>query len=291
MSGSVTPDGSVVPKSTKARAWAWTREELILACAIHVENGWRRLSPKHPQVVELSTLLRAATIHPREGRRSDFRNNGGVSRKTSDFCTAHPDYPQDNVQMRIGGLVGVVLREFLADTEGMLAQARLTKASLPLAVSQPLDPTALGQVPVPRGPVKHIIVRGKRLQRVATRSERIKHHYANACQICDSTMRTITGSTSDGAHIRALKYRGPDHESNILCLCAFCHREFDSGGIYIDDDLCVRDSADGVWEATLSLKDGHTIDRDHLRFHRASFGLDTHPDIDPSVLKRRWPKP
>ena len=46
-----------------ARRVTWTRDELVLACALVEANGWRQVDASDPRVGELSELLRRATIH------------------------------------------------------------------------------------------------------------------------------------------------------------------------------------------------------------------------------------
>jgi hypothetical protein len=261
----------------------WTRAEVILACEIHVKNRWRRLDHNNRDVLKLSALLRSVTFH---GNPADygpsFRNNYSVSRKTSDLKTANPG--SDPAKKTHGGKVAEeVIREFIADTPGMLVEAAEIRASLSGDFfATPTIPTQLGGHPAPEGPVERVPVRGSRPKRVVSRADKVKKCYSNECQICGHTMRAAGGTTtSQGAHLRALKYGGPDHPSNIVCLCGSCHAEYDAGGIYIDDDLIVRDAQSKAEQGDLRVAADHVIDKDHLRYHRASFGLDTHPDFPP----------
>jgi len=73
----------------------WTRDELILACDLVVENGWRQIREHDPRAKTLSDLLRSLRIHPVEKRGPRFRGLGSVSRKTADLVTIHPDYSRD----------------------------------------------------------------------------------------------------------------------------------------------------------------------------------------------------
>jgi hypothetical protein len=66
--------------------------EVVLACALVRDNGWRSLTPNDHRVVELSELLQLYTEHPIEERGPDFRNPNGVARKTADIATQHPNY-------------------------------------------------------------------------------------------------------------------------------------------------------------------------------------------------------
>ncbi|MFF7994727.1 hypothetical protein ACFZDG_33760 [Kitasatospora xanthocidica] len=67
-------------KSVRNPDWAW--DEVVLACAITAENGWRGLAATDPRVVELSGLLQLLPIHDAPSRNGTFRNANGVARKT-----------------------------------------------------------------------------------------------------------------------------------------------------------------------------------------------------------------
>jgi 5-methylcytosine-specific restriction protein A len=75
-----------------SRGPTWTRDELILACDLVYQNGWKGLDDQHERVIELSDLLQQLPIHPLEVRGPKFRNPNGVARKTYDLATRHPDY-------------------------------------------------------------------------------------------------------------------------------------------------------------------------------------------------------
>lgn len=44
---------------------SWVRDELLLACALVVENGWQELRQTDQRVRELSDLLRALHVNAR----------------------------------------------------------------------------------------------------------------------------------------------------------------------------------------------------------------------------------
>jgi 5-methylcytosine-specific restriction protein A len=261
----------------------WIREEVILACAIHVQNQWRRLDYNHPDVLELSRLLKMAPYHDVAAYSESFRNNYSVSRKTSDLKTANPGYDPEKVQMNGGKTTEAVLMEFLEDTPGMLVEAAKIRASLTAVdIIVPQIPVELGVHPVPVEPAPRMRGTTTRIKRIESRSDAVRRRYAHTCQICRRAMRGAGGTvTSQGAHFRALQYGGPDHSSNIGCLCGFCHAEYDAGGIYIDGGFIVRDSRTHSEEAKLYVVPDHVIDTDHFRYHRASFGLDSHPEFPP----------
>ena len=58
----------------------WNRDETLLALDLLYRHD-TPIHKGHDDVAELSTLLRAARIHPLEGRRPSFRNADGVALK------------------------------------------------------------------------------------------------------------------------------------------------------------------------------------------------------------------
>lgn len=100
---------------------AWDRQEVILACDLVVDNGWRELRTNNPKVQALSELLRTLSIHPAESRGENFRSPDSVSRKTTDLMTAHPDYPR--ARTRGSRTDREVVQEFIYDPAAMKAEA------------------------------------------------------------------------------------------------------------------------------------------------------------------------
>ncbi|AGL14409.1 HNH endonuclease [Actinoplanes sp. N902-109] len=70
----------------------WTRDEIILACALIEPWGWRQLDRTDLRVAELSSLLQTRTTYPPEQRGPDFRTPASVLRKMADIATSHPAY-------------------------------------------------------------------------------------------------------------------------------------------------------------------------------------------------------
>jgi 5-methylcytosine-specific restriction protein A len=113
---------------TPAKNPDWVREEVILACALVADNGWRELRASDPQVRDLSELLQRMPIHAVEARGKNFRSPDSVSRKTADLMTAHPGYVGKRTK---GGKTDrEVLQEFLQDPHGMKATAASIRVSM-----------------------------------------------------------------------------------------------------------------------------------------------------------------
>lgn len=69
----------------------WTREEIILAADLVDDRGWKGPNSQTPEVIELSNLLRSASIHPRELRDENFRSPNSVSLKVNNLIASHPN--------------------------------------------------------------------------------------------------------------------------------------------------------------------------------------------------------
>jgi hypothetical protein len=103
--------------SDRRRRLDWEWEEIVLACDLVYQNGWRQLDEGDPRVRELSGILQQMSIHPLDARLSNFRNFAGVAQKTRNIATVHPDYvgsPSNGNK-----LDKKVLDEFLDDPERM----------------------------------------------------------------------------------------------------------------------------------------------------------------------------
>lgn len=104
-------------------------------------------------------------------------------------------------------------------------------------------------------------------------SQAVKKLYDDYCQVCDTRLEVPGGALSEGAHIQALgkPHSGPDVPENVLCLCPNHHALFDDGGIYIGDDLKVRDCSGRVI-GPLTTSSSHSIGFEYLKYHRELWG-------------------
>ena len=106
--------------------WEW--DEIVLACDLVAQNGWRALPAENPRVIELSETLQRMTLHPVETRQPDFRNPNGVGRKTADIATHHPEYAGKPTHGN--ALDEEVMARFLAEPDVMHAMAESTRVSV-----------------------------------------------------------------------------------------------------------------------------------------------------------------
>ncbi len=108
----------------------------------------------------------------------------------------------------------------------------------------------------------------QRIIRDTAQARKIKELYNYQCQICGVRLESAAGAYAEAAHIRPLgaPHNGPDSNDNILCLCPNHHVLFDYGSIAIDDDLTLL----GI-PGALIVKPGHTVNIEHVRYHRAHY--------------------
>ncbi|WP_405491418.1 HNH endonuclease [Nocardia sp. NBC_00511] len=218
-----------------ARNPAWTRDELILACDLVMQNEWHELRENDRRVHELSTLLRGLPIHAASERTETFRNGNGVSRKTTDIATSHPDYR--GKRTRGGALDSVVLDDFIAYGPEMHAAAESIRRAA--EAGQFDDPVAAEVAMIDEDESAR---EGRLLSALANRRERdprlrakkIRHflrtHDRVACEVCGFDFETVYGER--GKCYIECHHVIPLHVSNetetrmadLVLLCSNCHR-------------------------------------------------------------------
>jgi 5-methylcytosine-specific restriction protein A len=210
--------------------WQW--DELVLACDIVMQNGGRWLPAENPQVIELSELLQRMTLHPREGRRADFRNPNGVGRKTADIATALPGYTGRPTNG--GRLDKEVIARFIAEPDVMHSMAESIRTSA--AQGEPAD------FPRDAGNENESEMEGRYLLRwhayrernPALRRRKISAVLAQGrplcCESCDFDFSQTYGERGRGYiechHVEPLHVggEGPRTIRDLALLCSNCHR-------------------------------------------------------------------
>ncbi len=107
-----------------------------------------------------------------------------------------------------------------------------------------------------------------RLVRDTVQGRRIKALYDHRCQVCGTRLEGLAGPYAESAHVRPLgaPHDGPDTPDNILCLCPNHHVLFDHGGVAVAEDLSLLGA-----EGHLTVNPEHTINKEHLRYHREHY--------------------
>ncbi|MFJ8491372.1 hypothetical protein ACIRBZ_23930 [Streptomyces sp. NPDC094038] len=106
----------------------WTCDELLLACALVVQNRWRGLRPADKRVQDLSQILRKLPLHDGAAPDPRFRSPGSVSLKTGNIVTARAGY--HGAAMKGGQLTREVVADFTERPDEMLAAAKALHAGV-----------------------------------------------------------------------------------------------------------------------------------------------------------------
>ena len=108
-----------------------------------------------------------------------------------------------------------------------------------------------------------------RIVRDTLASEAVKEAHQHVCQACSTRIALPGGAYAQAAYIRPLgrPHNGPDTAENILCLCPNCHALFDGWAFAIEDD----GNLIGALSGTLNETEAHTINREHLCYHRQMY--------------------
>ena len=210
--------------------WEW--DEIVLACDLVAQNGWRALPAENPQVMELSELLQRMTVHPLEARRPDFRNPNGVGRKTADIATHHPQY--SGRPTHGNALDEQVMARFLAEPDVMHAMAESIRASV--AESEPPDfPREVGYDGESEMEGRYLLRwHAYRERNPALRRRKINSVLLGggslACEVCSFDFARTYGQRGSGYiechHVEPLHVggEGPRAIRDLALLCSNCHR-------------------------------------------------------------------
>jgi len=108
----------------------WTRDEIVLACAVLEANGWKRPGGRATgwQLVELSELLQSGMFHPVDQHGPDFRSRGSVAFKIANIQTVRAGYKGDPTHAN--QLDREVVEEFRTDPARMRGEAMRLRAKL-----------------------------------------------------------------------------------------------------------------------------------------------------------------
>jgi 5-methylcytosine-specific restriction protein A len=210
----------------------WTRDEIILACALAESNGWRQVYDHDERARELSQLLQSPAIHPLP-RHPDFRNPAGVGQKTRNIADKHPDHRGKRSNGNY--LDEVVLKEFLADPIGMRAMAKRIRELLTTdgAINTELPDLDTADIPEGEGSVA-LRAHLRRERNPKLRRRKLDHTKRRglpiACEVCDFDFGHAYGS--HGLDYIECHHRTPLHVtgktqtrlSDLALLCSNCHR-------------------------------------------------------------------
>jgi 5-methylcytosine-specific restriction protein A len=215
---------------------AWTEDELVLAGALVVKNGWRELRTNDPEVQELSELIRSLPIHsPEERALPGFRSPDSVSRKTTDFMTNHGLYSGKATRC---GRPTLLMIDAFSDREAEMLQAAE-------ALEEGIAPGELHRLPQQPDEVDESgasAIEGRLLARRALARERDpklralkikqvqRQEQPLRCEVCDFDFARTYGDLGEGYievhHVTPLYVSGTRETrlDDLACVCANCHR-------------------------------------------------------------------
>lgn len=239
------PSTHVSGTSTGRSSINWTRDEIILACALTASNNWSGLDDKDSRVLALSILLNQSPVHPVKLRDAKFRNPAGVARKTWDIATQHPDYKGQKTKGN--KLDAIVLKDFLREpakmqklAEAIDAEIRRGDASVPSEGDPDVEDLGVAEGGL-------LLARHFKRERNRTlRNKKIesvkKAGLPVACEVCTFNFQTTYGPRGqdyiDVHHVLPLHASGPTttYLKDLALLCANCHRMIHRGNPWLTPD-------------------------------------------------------
>ncbi len=202
----------------------WSRDESLLALDLLYSHG-KPISENHPDVLDLSSVLRRAKFHPEEKRQESFRNPAGVALKLQNLFSA--------VEPGRGLTYSKTDLEVVTDFPRSRAA---TLARLAQSIRASIEADEPDELPVEDDTV---FVEGRLLTRVHQSRERapgvrralMKRHEALQCVVCEfrppEIERALQESFFEAHHIVPLANlvgTTKTRQADIALLCANCHR-------------------------------------------------------------------
>ncbi|MGW3338360.1 HNH endonuclease [Streptomyces sp. NPDC001009] len=234
---------------------AWAEDELVLAGALVVKNGWRELRTRDPRVHELSELLQSLPIHAPEARTlAGFRSPDSVSRKTTDFVTNQPGFA--GAATRCGRPTLLMIDAFSKREAEMLQAAQaiedgIASGELHLIPPQPDEEDESGTTAVEgRLLVRWALARERNPKLRARKIQQARRiHGTLRCEVCAFDFARAYGDLGEGYievhHVTPLHVAGMAETAldDLACLCANCHR------------MCHRNSPGESWRTPAALRE------------------------------------
>lgn len=234
---------------------AWTEDELLLAGALVVRNGWRELRTRDPEVHALSDLLRSLPLHkPEERTLPAFRSPDSVSRKTTDFMTNHGRYT--GKPTRCGKPTLLMIQAFTEREDEMLQAAEaleeaIGSGELHLLTPQPdeVDETGVSAIEG-RLLARRALARERDPKLRAMKIQQARRHGRPLqCEVCAFDFGRAYGELGEGYievhHVLPLHISGSRETrlEDLACLCANCHR------------MCHRNRQGESWRTPAALRE------------------------------------
>jgi 5-methylcytosine-specific restriction protein A len=203
----------------------WTRDETILALDLLYRMG--TLDQKHPEVISLSNLLRAANLVPIDRRKDNFRNADGVALKLQNLRSVLEPSRALSASKTDRSVVADFPRTFALELAVLASGIREILGNPTIKIEYHLedddDVFIEGRIQTSRHKSRERILRQRLLKK--TSDERL------VCTICayapPDIERDLRESFFEAHHILPLAASTGIRQtkvSDLVLLCAGCHR-------------------------------------------------------------------
>lgn len=209
----------------------WTRDELILAFDLYERVG-ARIDTYHPEVVELSEVLRELPLHPEVPRTGKYRSPGAVHLKLQNFLAIDPAYSGKGLSHG-GRAERRIWEELAGDRTALWNLARAIKVEGLATKNVPRYPEE-GEEAFPEG---RILYRTHRLrERNVALVKKAKTAWARmtgsiACRVCGFDFEAFYGDLGRGyiechhdVPVSDLKPGSRTLLRDLTPVCSNCHR-------------------------------------------------------------------
>lgn len=207
----------------------WTKDEMILALDLYFRIRNQSISKTHPEVVELSNIMRRLDIHSEELREDSFRNPNSISTRLSNYKSVDPHY--DGTGLINGGKMVQKIWDEYCDREIELHLiAETIKESVNFYVPKAISED---EEDFPEGKIMY------RLHKTRERNSKIvkekKYDAVNAgilvCEVCGFDFEKTYGTLGRGyieCHhnkpISEYEVGQKTRKEDLSLVCANCHR-------------------------------------------------------------------
>jgi|SRR5215217_261502 len=209
----------------------WAKDELILALDLYERIG-ARIDTYHPEVVELSEILRELPLHPEVPRIGKYRSASAVHLKLQNFLAIDPAYPGKGLAHG-GGSERRVREEFAGDPTTLSNLARAIREEGLATKDVPHYPEEEEQA-FPEGRILYRMHRSRERNTALVRKAKatwVGVTDGTACRVCGFDFEVVYGDLGQGyiechhnVPVSDLKRESRTLLRDLTPVCANCHR-------------------------------------------------------------------
>ncbi len=212
----------------------WTRDELILALDMYFRHRPLKISQSHPDIVSLSKLLNALSIHINPPDKRTFRNPNGVYMKLCNFLRLDPEYKGKGL---VAGAATdeIVWNEFSSDRKALAETAEAIRLNTCVDSLKALTNNTVpeeDEFPEGRLLFRAHVARERSVKLVKRAKERAMQLCGRlACEACGFEFGTRYGELGkdyiECHHAIPISQLPPSSQTrlkDIALLCSNCHR-------------------------------------------------------------------